>query len=1322
MKFVRNGLTWLLAVALTITMIPVSFAGSAGNSQDITAECVMYNLLDMPVYVSSDAEMAQDAPEQYKLFDDDGNYTIKLEDNAFFPYEVLFAYQSSSDGEWVKTREWFDTPESTVEVAGHTFSVHSEMNDPDKISQFGVYVGDDYVAARPAEKEFSDNGGISLTSLQPLREVKLKLDLSEYLPPELTEVKLDTIFADCDITVKESDKVVWSKWSGWNNNYENDEFEIIDTDQEVNLSSSYNEKCTLEMIVGSADQLDTENIRYIVNLTVTPGDEWLEYDTYWRNADNESGKKSDYEIYEENKSISFRMTNSKKGYAYIYLDHVEDNSYFTTAIHFPNGKFDNRKNDIRIYYQGLNGKTDITANIWGKFDDSKTIYKEWLCENGYFKEDYNGNGKLHLVMETVDSDNNVTFTGNIYFLLNEEYIEPSVDGLFDSFGNEVFDGNSTVYINTGNRQVRYSESSTNPDGSISGGGGVYTVRSNMVTYILKPGYRSSDSYILRMSVDDESDVEGIYEGLYDSTKDAQAAGRENISVSVLENGYEANYDEGVNLSVIRKNHKGVYQFKVIAATKEEYQGPGYVEEDNNSTAVPETDYWDPYFRITGVKDKNGNNINDIYIVPYKHDTYYADGRQTILINDPDVDLTSLIPVFITGHNINVYAGENVNGQNTGAVRQISGQNVHNFENGPVLYSAAEEGTHLRNYYVTFVKKQSGKSSLFVNGTNDAKNGDDSVRKIYFNGVYGYYHDIFISNIGDKDISGLKVTLSNAKNIKLDDYWTVRDDSNGILGSFSKTDSSENEYGELSNMAKIRLLPTDDDGEIEGTLTIKADGQDPVNIKLTGKSGETDFVTESLAPGVKYVPYSSVIQSDNMFTWNRVSFYTTSDLPDGMKLYPNGELYGVPTEEGSWEIDIVMKSQSRYTADQKHKKFTLNIGTNSDSAVESATDENYQIIERIPDKEEYQDDELFWGNGALDELVGLWLDGEKLTEGADGDYIAESGSTKITVRSQTFSNISDGKHTIAMEYRTPNKQLKRTSQNFNKGKKQNGSGPSGGGGGGSAAASSTAYSISKGNVQNGTLKISPEKAEAGKTVTVTAIPNAGYETVSVTVKDSNGNNVNTVKNANGAYTFVMPKGRVTVSAEFRSIYISDIYNDVNTNDWFYPEVKWATEAGYMNGTGNKLFKPKSNISEAMLVQVLARMSDIDTSKYTSENYDDIESGKWYSDAAKWARAVGILGNERFSAIPPCERGKLAVMIVRYFDSQGINYAEPEGNIVIADKTKMSDEELRAFRILVNAGIFKGKGNNVMDPEGATTRAELTTLLHRIYDYTGLNKTA
>ena len=38
MKLVRNGLTWLLAVALTITMIPVSFAGSADNAQDVQNE------------------------------------------------------------------------------------------------------------------------------------------------------------------------------------------------------------------------------------------------------------------------------------------------------------------------------------------------------------------------------------------------------------------------------------------------------------------------------------------------------------------------------------------------------------------------------------------------------------------------------------------------------------------------------------------------------------------------------------------------------------------------------------------------------------------------------------------------------------------------------------------------------------------------------------------------------------------------------------------------------------------------------------------------------------------------------------------------------------------------------------------------------------------------------------------------------------------------------------------------------------------------------------------------------------------------------------
>ena len=93
---------------------------------------------------------------------DRGNYTIALEDNAFFPYEVQFTY----DGEtWT---EWFMDPDDTVNVGGHEFSVVSEQTDPSVLTQIGVTIGGEYIPAYPEEKEFSDVPPISAASLLPL--------------------------------------------------------------------------------------------------------------------------------------------------------------------------------------------------------------------------------------------------------------------------------------------------------------------------------------------------------------------------------------------------------------------------------------------------------------------------------------------------------------------------------------------------------------------------------------------------------------------------------------------------------------------------------------------------------------------------------------------------------------------------------------------------------------------------------------------------------------------------------------------------------------------------------------------------------------------------------------------------------------------------------------------------------------------------------------------------------------------------------------------------------------------------------------------------
>lgn len=67
-----------------------------------------------------------------------------------------------------------------------------------------------------------------------------------------------------------------------------------------------------------------------------------------------------------------------------------------------------------------------------------------------------------------------------------------------------------------------------------------------------------------------------------------------------------------------------------------------------------------------------------------------------------------------------------------------------------------------------------------------------------------------------------------------------------------------------------------------------------------------------------------------------------------------------------------------------------------------------------------------------------------------------------------------------------------------------------------------------NIANGAVATSAASLAAGKTFTVTATPNDGYELDAVTVKDESGNPI--TANADGSYT--MPTSDVTVSATFK----------------------------------------------------------------------------------------------------------------------------------------------------------------------------------------------
>lgn len=256
--------------------------------------------------------------------------------------------------------------------------------------------------------------------------------------------------------------------------------------------------------------------------------------------------------------------------------------------------------------------------------------------------------------------------------------------------------------------------------------------------------------------------------------------------------------------------------------------------------------------------------------------------------------------------MDVRLGHNKDGNLSGGEKQTSGESKVTFKSGEaLLYSAAaEDGIALKNYWVTFLTQQPG-AKLFVNGINDETRDKDEetgdpVREVFLTGDYDYHHDIFFANIGSQALTGLKVELLDAQNVRLDDYWTIQQDGVTSLAPFTETS-----YGdELANVSKIRLQPIVSDGIVQsgpvsGTLKISSANGGSVSIKLKGTAGAPQIVTDILPQGVKYVHYSSLIQTNSMYGSNSVRFSLApgSNLSSiGLSLKPNGEIYGVPTRE------------------------------------------------------------------------------------------------------------------------------------------------------------------------------------------------------------------------------------------------------------------------------------------------------------------------------------------------------------------------------------------------------------------------------------------
>ncbi len=176
-----------------------------------------------------------------------------------------------------------------------------------------------------------------------------------------------------------------------------------------------------------------------------------------------------------------------------------------------------------------------------------------------------------------------------------------------------------------------------------------------------------------------------------------------------------------------------------------------------------------------------------------------------------------------------------------------------------------------------------------------------------------------------------------------------------------------------------------------------------------------------------------------------------------------------------------------------------------------------------------------------------------------------------------------------------------------------------------------------------------------------------------------------------------------------------FTDVESDDWFYGDVFKIWKADIMNGVSETLFAPQTTLNRAMFATMIYRLSG---EEYEGEGsaFEDVEEGKWYSDAIAWCAEKGVVtgfSETVFGPESPVTREQAAAMLYRYAEYKGYDVSAGEKTDLsdFTDADNVSSYAENAVKWAVGAGVIRGMTEDTIVPTDSSTRAQIACMFNR-----------
>lgn len=236
-----------------------------------------------------------------------------------------------------------------------------------------------------------------------------------------------------------------------------------------------------------------------------------------------------------------------------------------------------------------------------------------------------------------------------------------------------------------------------------------------------------------------------------------------------------------------------------------------------------------------------------------------------------------------------------------------------------------------------------------------------------------------------------------------------------------------------------------------------------------------------------------------------------------------------------------------------------------------------------------------------------------------------------------------------------------------------------------------------------------KVKAASDGSVTITPDSGYRIARILV---NGKEVAVSTRLTGL------KASDVVVVTFEKI-VSDQelpFTDVDPNMWYADAVRYAVSKNLFQGVSATEFRPNVEMSRAMLVTVLYRMSGEKAAG--SSNFADVKPDDWYAEAVSWAQETGVVQGVSDTSFAPnraITREQMATILYRYAQRQGtVQEADVSVLSAFSDASSVSSYAIPTMSWAVQEGLLSGVGNQTLAPGGFATRAQVAAILQRFLE--------